>query len=181
MALKEATPSSLLLISIFQLWALISLCSGEECQATTLLEGKYLKNHVISSFVKDDVEGCVDLCLRHAHCYSINFHMVDHKCELNNKTRLSNPEDLVRAANSKYLDNAVRPLKKCSDSLCPGAQVCRVEGATYSCKGESHEEAALWSDRDVCVCVCVCVCARERERERGGERERQKQISLQHL
>ena len=136
MALTVPTPSVFLLISILQSRA--SCLSCDHCQTANLIKGRYLKGHMISSVGKEDLEGCVDLCLKHAHCFSINYHMIGRICDVSNRTRLSDPEDMVRDANSNYLANVVRPFNKCSDSLCSGSQVCTVQkGIHYSCKGKS--------------------------------------------
>ena len=115
----------------------VKLQAVDSCTETSMKRqpAQVLKGHVIMSEETNSFEGCVDRCFRNSKCYSINYYNRKERCELNDKTTFTNPEDLVRELDGTYLD-ILRPYSDCSDLFCDRDQICKMDRVDHShCQG----------------------------------------------
>ena len=89
--------------------------------ATKCLQYKFLKehdvsleNHVIKSIPDVLPYACRSLCVHTTFCFSVNMKRKQGSnfvtCELNNSSRVADPQDVIYEAGSEYHQMAVRPL-----------------------------------------------------------------------
>ena len=50
-----------------------------------IIEGARLDNHTITTFTARSVLICITICSRRPDCMSINYHLVDRTCDMNDK------------------------------------------------------------------------------------------------
>ena len=130
-------PQVLLLLLLITNVQTVKLQAVDSCTETSMKRqpARVLKGHVISSEETNSFEGCVDRCFRNSKCHSINYYEREKRCELNDKTTFTNPEDLVRELDGTYLD-ILRPYSDCSDLFCDRDEICRMEKVGhFQCKG----------------------------------------------
>ena len=109
--------------------------ASTQCKKGSRLLNRKLDGHVIESQKVDNSDECMKLCLNHRKCYSVNYHLKERKCELNERTRLSNPDDVIRADHVIHEDNPARDYRECSYLLCRKMEVCLASGGRATCKG----------------------------------------------
>lgn len=103
--------------SMYFLFLQITIASA----TTGCLQYKFLKehdvsleNHVIKSVPDLLPYACRSLCVRATFCFSVNMKRKQGSnyvtCELNNSSRVADPQDLISEAGSEYHQMAVRAL-----------------------------------------------------------------------
>ena len=119
-----------------------TLASTSQC-ATYSVQNRVLKGHAFVTKPSQSIEDCVISCIKHPSCQSSNYYRKKKMCELNDKTDISNPEDMMEVEHANYMTNGVRFPPGCSkqDSECgrPGV-ICPYKGAASQlrdtqCKG----------------------------------------------
>ena len=119
-----------------------TLAATSEC-ATYSVQNRVLKRHAFVTKPTQNIEDCVISCIKHPSCQSSNYYRKKKMCELNDKTDISNPEDMMEVENANYMTNGVRFPPGCSkqDSECgrPGV-ICPCKEASSQlrdtqCKG----------------------------------------------
>ena len=78
--------------------------SSQQCKTTYSKRGRCLKGHVISSENLENIGKCYVKCLKDHRCKSINFHLDELLCELNDGDRYTHPWDYVVKKNHAYSD-----------------------------------------------------------------------------
>ncbi|XP_068729956.1 lactadherin-like isoform X3 [Montipora capricornis] len=103
---------------------------ASSCTATYSVQGQVLRNHTIKTETADKIEDCIVRCMAYPGCKSSNFYRVDKRCELNDKTHASHPEDMRRELYTNYMINTLRsiPCKTqldCGmDLICTPSLIC---------------------------------------------------------
>ena len=126
-------PQVLLLLLLITNVQMAKLQADERCSGASAerLLARVLKGHVISSLQTNSFENCVAICVGNLKCYSINYYERKERCELNDKTTFTNPEDLVRELDGTYLD-----ILRCSDLFCDRDEICKMKRVDHhQCEG----------------------------------------------
>ncbi|XP_074629262.1 microfibril-associated glycoprotein 4-like [Acropora palmata] len=92
------------------LWMSKEVTAGQQCKAvesSTL--GNALKNHTFKSVVVGHPVECPAICKQDPICQSYNFFIPEKLCELNDRTKETNPEDFVSDKKRFYM--GIRRLK----------------------------------------------------------------------
>ena len=110
--------------------------------ATYSVQGQVLKNHTIKAGPAQLIEDCIIQCIKHDGCHSSNFYRKKKRCELNDKTHVSHPEDMTQVPFTNYMENTVRPLNCKKNSDCGGNLICRP---SLECGGESSNQLDLFN------------------------------------
>jgi len=79
--------------------------STQQCRSTHTVWGRYLKGHVISSENVANIGLCYVRCSKDQRCKSINFHLDNLLCELNDADRFTHSWDYVLKKDHAYSDN----------------------------------------------------------------------------
>ena len=94
------------------------------CTATYSVQGQALQNHIFREDTAERLVDCIALCTTSPGCHSSNFYRIDKRCELNDKTHASHPEDMVHVPYTTYMENIFRPMP-CKNNLdCGNAMIC---------------------------------------------------------
>ena len=120
--------------------------TAHHCKTAFNLQHRVLKGHVITSRVVPNFDICIGSCINQAQCYSVNFYSTG-LCELNDKTKTSNPQDMVRAWNGNYLENIIRQPNPCNDKPCRAIDVCYASGNKAECQS-----------KNVIIIIIICFC-----------------------
>ncbi|XP_068683930.1 lactadherin-like [Montipora foliosa] len=83
---------------------------ASSCTATYSVQGQVLRHHTIKTETADKIEDCIWRCMAYPGCKSSNFYRVDKRCELNDKTHASHPEDMTRELYTNYMINTLRSI-----------------------------------------------------------------------
>ncbi|XP_044163282.1 retinoschisin-like [Acropora millepora] len=101
------------LLPIFVLSRTTIVCS---CTASYSVQGQALQNHKFKEETAERILDCIALCNAYPGCHSSNFYRLEKRCELNDKTHASHPEDMVHVPYTIYMENIFRPMP-CRDKL----------------------------------------------------------------
>ena len=83
-----------------------------------------LQNHIFKEETAERIPDCIALCTAYPGCHSSNSYRIDKRCELNDKTHASHPEDMLHVPYTIYMENIFRPMP-CSNNLdCGKAMIC---------------------------------------------------------
>ena len=94
------------------------------CTASYSVQGQALQNHKFKEETAERMVDCIALCTAYPGCHSSNFYRIDKRCELNDKTHASHPEDMVHVPYTIYMENIFRP---CKNNLnCEGMPCAKV-------------------------------------------------------
>ena len=94
------------------------------CTASYSVQGQALQNHIFKEETAERIVDCIALCTAHPGCHSSNFYRIEKRCELNDKTHTSHPEDMVHVPYTIYMENIFRP---CKNNLnCEGMPCAKV-------------------------------------------------------
>ena len=88
--------------------------STRQCRSTYSVWGRYLKDHIILSENVKNVGVCYIQCSMNQRCKSINFHIDNSLCELNDADGFTHPRDYVLRKDHAY-------------ASCPGKVCVRSE------------------------------------------------------
>ena len=102
------------------------------CTASYSVQGQVLQNHTFKAETAERIENCMMLCIADPGCHSSNFYRTDKRCELNDKTHTSHPEDMGQKAYTIYTENTFRPMP-CRDKLDCGRQM--ICSSALICEG----------------------------------------------
>lgn len=69
--------------------------------------GKYLRNHVINTFIGYSTSDCEMYCYMSHMCQSFNYRAVNVSCEINDSDHFQHPDDLINGADYVYLATKV--------------------------------------------------------------------------
>ncbi|XP_044163573.1 lactadherin-like [Acropora millepora] len=92
------------------------------CTASYSVQGQALQNHIFKEETAERIVDCIALCTAHPGCHSSNFYRIDKRCELNDMTHASHPEDMVHVPYTIYMENIFRP---CRNNL--NCEECRIQ------------------------------------------------------
>ena len=119
--------------------------SMQQCRSTYSKRGHYLKDHVISSENVENIGVCYIKCSKDRRCKSINFHIDNLLCELNDADRFTHPWDYVLKKDHAY-------------AYCPGKvcvrifPLCKLNAQTFS----SNNNNSIFILRKIHVNVIKC-------------------------
>ncbi|KAJ7370566.1 hypothetical protein OS493_031301 [Desmophyllum pertusum] len=115
----------------------VTLASVTQCKdATYSISNRILANHAFLTKPSPNIEDCVIMCIEHRLCESSNYYRKTKVCELNDKTVISNPEDMVDFEWAIYMTNNVRILP-CYDfdfECGRQADICHLKKGGNMCK-----------------------------------------------
>ena len=100
------------------------------CTASYSVQGQVLQNHTIKAKTAERIEDCMMLCIAYPGCHSSNFYRIDKRCELNDKTHASHPEDMWYKPYTIYTENTFRPMpcrnkRDCGRQMnCSSSLIC---------------------------------------------------------
>ena len=94
------------------------------CTTSYSVQGQALQNHIFKEETAERLLDCIALCTTSPGCHSSNFYRIEKRCELNDKTHASHPEDMVQVPYTIYMENIFRP---CRNNLnCEGMPCAKV-------------------------------------------------------
>ena len=92
------------------LWMSKEVTAGQQCKAVkSSARGNALKNHTFKSVAVGHPLECPAICKQDPMCQSYNFFIPKKLCELNDRTKETNPEDFVSDEKRFYM--GIRRLK----------------------------------------------------------------------
>ena len=139
MLLTEGVIETVFMIIYWQVRETLS--SVTQCQDTTFsIQNRVLVGHAFGTKPSANIEDCVILCVEHPNCESINYYRKTKICELNNKTAVSNPENMVHFELAMYMTNSIRIFFcKYFDFECGRQEdICQLEEGRNKCKGTAN-------------------------------------------
>lgn len=107
---------SLRLPSMYFLFLQITIAAATRCLQYKFLKehGVSLENHVMKTIPDILPYACRSLCVHTRFCFSVNIKRKQGSsfvtCELNNSSRVADPQDVIYEAGSEYHQMAVRSL-----------------------------------------------------------------------
>ncbi|XP_067031760.1 retinoschisin-like [Acropora muricata] len=147
---------SVTLLSIFLLLRTTIVIS---CTASYSVQGQALQNHIFREDTAERMVDCIALCTTSPGCHSSNFYRIEKRCELNDKTHTSHPEDMVHVPYTIYMENIFRS-KSCRNSLdCERQMICSSSLICEDCRiqplgmenreipNEAVKASSSWSSR----------------------------------
>ena len=86
------------------LWMSKDVTAGQQCKAVeSSVRGSALQNHTFKSVAVGHPVECPAICERDPMCQSYNFFIPKKLCELNDRTKETNPEDFVSDEKRFYM------------------------------------------------------------------------------
>ena len=119
-------------IAFVPVYLLLRKGIASPCTVSYSVQGKVLQNHTIKAETAERIEDCMMLCIEYPGCHSSNFYRIDKRCELNDKTHASHPEDMGYKPYTIYTENTFRPMP-CRNMLDCGWQ--RICSSSLFCEG----------------------------------------------
>ena len=111
-------------VTLLPIFLLSRTTTVTSCTASYSVQGQALQNHIFKEETAERIVDCIALCTAHPGCHSSNFYRIDKRCELNDKTHASHPEDMVHVPYTIYMENIFRP---CRNNLnCEGMPCAKV-------------------------------------------------------
>ena len=102
------------------------------CTASYSVQGQALQNHIFREETAERIVDCIALCTTSPGCHSSNFYRLEKRCELNDKTHTSHPEDMVHVPYTIYMENIFRSTS-CRNNLdCERQMIC---SSSLICEG----------------------------------------------
>ena len=92
------------------------------CTPSYSVQEQVLQNHTFKTQTAERIEDCMMLCITDRGCHSSNFYRIDKRCELNDKTHASHPEDMGHKPYIIYTENTFQPMF-CRNKLDCGRQM----------------------------------------------------------
>ncbi|XP_067022555.1 lactadherin-like [Acropora muricata] len=104
------------------------------CTASYSVQGQALQNHIFKDETAEHLADCIALCTAYPGCHSSNFYRIEKRCELNDKTHASHPEDMVHVPYTIYMENIFRPMP-CRNNLdCSRQMICSSSLICEECR-----------------------------------------------
>jgi len=104
------------------------------CTASYSVQGQALQNHIFKEETAERLVDCIALCTAYPGCHSSNFYRIEKRCELNDKTHTSHPEDMVHVPYTIYMENIFRS-KSCRNNLdCERQMICSSSLICEECR-----------------------------------------------
>ena len=119
-------------IAFVPVYLLLRRGIASPCTASYSVQGQVLQNHTIKAKTAERIEDCMMLCIAYPGCHSSNFYRMDKRCELNDKTHASHPEDMGHKPYTIYTENTFRPMP-CGNKLDCGRQM--ICSSSLICEG----------------------------------------------
>ena len=119
-------------VTLLPIFLLSRTTTVTSCTASYSMQGQALQNHIFKEETAERIVDCITLCTAHPGCHSSNFYRIDKRCELNDKTHASHPEDMVHVPYTIYMENIFRPMP-CRNNLNCGKQM--ICSTTLICEG----------------------------------------------
>jgi len=109
-------------IAFVPVYLLLRKGIASPCTASYSVQGQVLQNHTFKAETTERIEDCMMMCIAYPGCHSSNFYRIDKRCELNDKTHVSHPEDMGYKQYTIYTENTFRPIP-CRNKLDCGRQM----------------------------------------------------------
>ncbi|XP_074629875.1 lactadherin-like isoform X1 [Acropora palmata] len=104
------------------------------CTASYSVQGQALQNHIFKEETAERLVDCIALCTAYPGCHSSNFYRIEKRCELNDKTHTSHPEDMVHVPYTIYMENIFLS-KSCRNNLdCERQMICSSSLICEECR-----------------------------------------------
>ena len=111
-------------VTLLPIFSLSRTTTVTSCTASHSVQGQALQNHIFKEETAERIVVCIALCSAYPGCHSSNFYRIDKRCELNDKTHASHPEDMVHIPYTIYTKNILQPMR-CRNNLdCGKAMIC---------------------------------------------------------
>ena len=113
-------------VTLLPIFLLSRTTTVTSCTTSYSVQGQVLQNHIFKKETAERIVDCIVLCTAYPGCHSSNFYRIDKRCELNDKTHASHPEDMVHEPYTIYMENIFRPVS-CRNKLdCEGMPCAKV-------------------------------------------------------
>ncbi|XP_044163278.1 lactadherin-like [Acropora millepora] len=109
-------------VTLLTIFLLLRTTIVTSCTASYSVQEQALQNHILREETADRIVDCIALCTAYPGCHSSNFYRIDKRCELNDKTHASHPEDMVHVPYTIYMENIFRA---CRNNL--NCEECRIQ------------------------------------------------------
>ena len=111
---------TLLPIFLLSRTTIVSSCTSYSVQ------GQVLQNYTFKTQTTERILDCIELCIDCPGCHTSNFYRLEKRCELNDKTHASHPEDMVREPYTIYMENFFRPINPDygKQMICTLSSIC---------------------------------------------------------
>ena len=119
-------------VTLLPIFSLSTTTVVTSCTASYSVQGQALQNHIFKEETAERLVDCIALCTAYPGCHSSNFYRVEKRCELNDKTHTSHPQDMVHVPYTIYMENIFRS-KSCRNNLdCERQMIC---SSSLICEG----------------------------------------------
>lgn len=108
--------------------------SDPQCSTVQSIPNYTLKKHVIYTIRGKSIDTCFTQCEHEEKCFSINYSHTMRLCQLNGKSKVTNPCDLIESDDGTvYMDSLKHAQKDaCALRPCKNNSTCTL---TSSCQG----------------------------------------------
>ncbi|XP_067031068.1 retinoschisin-like [Acropora muricata] len=103
-------------VTLLPIFLLSRTTTVTSCTASYSVQGQALQNHKFKEETAERILDCIALCTANPGCHSSNFYRLEKRCELNDKTHASHPEDMAHVPYTIYMENIFRPMP-CRNNL----------------------------------------------------------------
>ena len=111
-------------VTMLTIFLLLRTTIVTSCTASYSVQGQALQNHIFREETAERIVDCIALCTTSPGCHSSNFYRLEKRCELNDKTHTSHPEDMVHVPYTIYMENIFRSTS-CRNNLdCERQMIC---------------------------------------------------------
>ncbi|XP_015756947.1 PREDICTED: uncharacterized protein LOC107336373 [Acropora digitifera] len=121
-------------VTLLTIFLLLRTTIVTSCTASNSVQGQALQNHIFREETAERIVDCIALCTASPGCHSSNFYRIEKRCELNDKTHTSHPEDMVHVPYTIYMENIFRS-KSCRNNLdCERQMICSSSLICEECR-----------------------------------------------
>lgn len=86
----------------------LSSCTPLSAGCSSSIQGVFLRNHVINTAVLNDAASCYYFCKDIHICQSLNYHIKERICEVNNRTAFLRKSQMAYSPGVMYFENPDR-------------------------------------------------------------------------
>ncbi|XP_044163275.1 lactadherin-like [Acropora millepora] len=121
-------------VTMLTIFLLLRTTIVTSCTASNSVQGQALQNHIFREETAERIVDCIALCTTSPGCHSSNFYRKKKRCELNDKTHTSHPEDMVHVPYTIYMENIFRSTS-CRNNLdCERQMICTSSLICEECR-----------------------------------------------
>ena len=139
-------------VTMLTIFLLLRTTIVTSCTASNSVQGQALQKHIFRKETAERIVDCIALCTTSPGCHSSNFYRKKKRCELNDKTHTSHPEDMVHVPYTIYMENIFRSTS-CRNNLdCERQMICR---SSLICEGMPCAKVTQISNGSSNRAICI--------------------------